>query len=318
MRKLSLVNTPTPLQFLDNLSSMLDVEIWLKRDDLTGDFMLGGNKLRKFEYVFADVLENRADTLIFVGGPQSNMIRAGIAVANRLGLRSVAAYICEPDATAALTANQLLNYFSDITIEYLGKLAVEELPAALEQLKNKLLLKGSRPYIVPLGASTPLAVRGYIDAVQEVNDQEYIKCFDAHYVAVGSAGTYAGLAVGLEKFGCSERLRGISVLAGSAQAAQLANQLISGYSEQRCTATTITDAFIGAGYGTPTIEGLAALRLLLNSEGIILDHVYTAKAFAALLQDVKTGVIPKAGRVLFWHTGGASGLFALNQPNILV
>ncbi|MFA6075183.1 MAG: pyridoxal-phosphate dependent enzyme [Negativicutes bacterium] len=317
MNKLSLVNSPTPLQFLDNLSSALDVEIWIKRDDLTGDFMLGGNKLRKFEYIFADALKNGADTLIFAGGPQSNMIRAGIALANRLGLRSVAAYMCEKPESCELTANRLLNSFSDITVEYLGKLALEELPTTLKKLKIHLQSLGRRPYVVPLGASTPLTVSGYIDAVQEVNEQEHIKCFDAHYLAVGSAGTYAGVAVGLEKHGCIDRLRGISVLATSQIAAQLINNLINSYSKHHCLDSDINDKFIGAGYGVPTSDGLTALRTLLNSEGIMLDHVYTAKTFAALLDDVKTGLIPKAGRVLFWHTGGTSGLFALNSANII-
>ncbi|MEI6285876.1 MAG: pyridoxal-phosphate dependent enzyme [Bacillota bacterium] len=316
MKKLSLINSPTPLQFLDNLSSALDVEIWIKRDDLTGDFMLGGNKLRKFEYLFADALRKKADTLIFAGGPQSNMIRAGIPLANRLGLHSVAAYMCDPD-NIQLKANNLLNSLSDITVKYLGKVSLDELPLALERLKSELQTLGKKPYIVPLGASTALTVRGYIDAVQEVNSQEYIKCFDSHYVAVGSGGTYAGLAVGLEKFGCLDRLRGISVLASNIQAAALANNFISDYSEYRCAQTDIDDSFIGRGYGIATVECMTALKTLLQSEGIMLDHVYTAKAFAAILQAIKTGVISKASRVLFWHTGGANGIFALEQMNII-
>lgn len=312
MNKLHFVNSPTPLQFLANISNILNVEVWIKRDDLTGDIMLGGNKLRKFEYLFADALAENADTVVFTGGAQSNMIRAGIPLANRSGFNSVAAYLCERGESAPV-ANMLLNSFSRHIDEYLGRLSLHELPDALEILRNKLISEGKHPYMVPLGASTPLTVRGYIDAVAETDKQKCINYYDAHYLAVGSAGTYAGLRVGLEQHSCAGRLRGVSVLANSRDAAAMANNLAGSYIAGNCVDDEITDAYIGGGYGIPTAAGLTAIKLLLNSEGILLDHVYTAKAFAALIQDAETGVIPKGGRVLFWHTGGTTGLFALTR-----
>ena len=211
LSKIALLTEPTPLQFAAQLSALLDVELWIKRDDLSGDVLTGGNKLRKFEYLFAHVRANAADTVIFTGGAQSNMIRAGITVAHQLGLNAVAAYTCTPDMVVH-NANWRINALSGVRTIYIGKLAPEDSAQALHGLADNLRTEGATPYIVPLGASIPLTLAAYIDALDELAAQQPVEYFDYQYVALGSAGTYAGLYVGMANRMLATRLRGVSVL----------------------------------------------------------------------------------------------------------
>lgn len=313
--RLELIGAPTPLEYLPRLSDHLGREIFIKRDDTT-PLAMGGNKLRKLEFLAADALREGADTLITAGAIQSNHVRQTAAVAAKLGLHCVA-LLENPIGTRAenylSNGNRLLLDLFNTQIEMCD--ALTDPAAQLDELATRIEAQGYRPYVIPVGGSNALGALGYVESALEIAQQ----CEDAVeissvVVASGSAGTHAGLAVGLEQLMPQAELIGVTV--SRAVADQLPKvvalqQAVANSLELQAKADIILwDDYFAPGYGTPNEEGMAAVKLLAQLEGILLDPVYTGKAMAGLIDGITQRRFKDEGPILFVHTGGAPALFA--------
>lgn len=313
--RLELIGAPTPLEYLPRLSDHLGREIFIKRDDTT-PLAMGGNKLRKLEFLAADALREGADTLITAGAIQSNHVRQTAAVAAKLGLHCVA-LLENPIGTRAenylSNGNRLLLDLFNTQIEMCD--ALTDPAAQLDELATRIEAQGYRPYVIPVGGSNALGALGYVESALEIAQQ----CEDAVeissvVVASGSAGTHAGLAVGLEQLMPQAELIGVTV--SRAVADQLPKvvalqQAVANSLELQAKADIILwDDYFAPGYGTPNEKGMAAVKLLAQLEGILLDPVYTGKAMAGLIDGITQKRFKDEGPILFVHTGGAPALFA--------
>jgi D-cysteine desulfhydrase len=313
--RLELLGAPTPLEHLPRLSDYLGRDIFIKRDDFT-PVAMGGNKLRKLEFLAADALREGADVLLTAGAIQSNHVRQTAAVAARLGLKCVA-LLENPIGTHAenylSNGNRLLLDLMDAEV-----IMVDALNNPAEQLAEqatRLEAQGYRPYIVPVGGSNALGALGYVECAQEIAHQsEGVVDFAAVVVASGSAGTHAGLAVGLEHLLPETELVGVTVSRQVEAQLPLVERLRQSLAEtlevQAKAPITLWDDYFAPRYGEPNDEGMAAVKLLARLEGILLDPVYTGKAMAGLLDGVSQNRFRREGPLLFIHTGGAPALFA--------
>jgi D-cysteine desulfhydrase len=315
--RLNLMPSATPLEKLERLSAWLERDIYIKRDDLT-PLALGGNKLRKLEYLAADALAQGADTLVTAGAIQSNHVRQTAALAARLGLACFA-LLENPTGTEhpdyLNNGNRLLLDLFDARVEQVENL--DNAQASLEALAARLRTGGKKPYIVPVGGSSPVGALGYVRAGLELAEQIDASGveFCAVMLASGSAGTQAGLALAL-----SERLPQLPVIGVTVsrdedqqrpkvQALAEATASLLGMPLPEAFKVHLWDEYYGPRYGEPNAGALAAIKLLAAQEGILLDPVYTGKAMAGLLDGVGRQRF-NDGPVLFLHTGGAPALFA--------
>ncbi len=314
-----LMGGATPIQHLPRLSQRVGADIYLKRDDVNG-IAAGGNKLRKLEFLIGAALAEGADTIITLGARQSNHARLTAAAAARAGLR------CElvltrsvPRFDAAYTDN------GNILLDELLGAQIHDLPAGAngaefaEARRAELAAQGHSAYIAPVGGSSPLGCLGYAVCADEIMAQsrEMGVQFDRIALANGSGGTHAGLVAGLVALGAAPSVLGFTIAAplevAHANTLDKANQTI----KLIHPALSVTDADIaidstqiGDGYGIPTDAMRAAVRLMATTEGILLDPVYSGKAFAGLLQHIADDRIRAGQKLLFIMTGGLPGLFA--------
>ncbi|HAT2179896.1 D-cysteine desulfhydrase [Raoultella ornithinolytica] len=318
--RLELIGAPTPLEYLPRLSDHLGREIFIKRDDVT-PLAMGGNKLRKLEFLAADALREGADTLITAGAIQSNHVRQTAAVAAKLGLHCVA-LLENPIGTRAenylTNGNRLLLDLFNTQVEMCDALTQPDVQ--LEELATRIEAQGYRPYVIPVGGSNALGALGYVESALEIAQQcEGAVELSSVVVASGSAGTHAGLAVGLEQ------LMPGAVLIGVTVSRKVADQLPKVVALQQAVANSLElqanaeiklwDDYFAPGYGTPNDEGMEAVKLLAQLEGILLDPVYTGKAMAGLIDGINQKRFKDEGPILFIHTGGAPALFAYH-PHI--
>ena len=318
--RLELIGAPTPLEYLPRLSDHLGREIFIKRDDVT-PLAMGGNKLRKLEFLAADALREGADTLITAGAIQSNHVRQTAAVAAKLGLHCVA-LLENPIGTRAenylTNGNRLLLDLFNTQVEMCDALTQPDVQ--LEELATRIEAQGYRPYVIPVGGSNALGALGYVESALEIAQQcEGAVELSSVVVASGSAGTHAGLAVGLEQLMPGAELIGVTV------SRKVADQLPKVVALQQAVANSLElqanaeiklwDDYFAPGYGTPNDEGMEAVKLLAQLEGILLDPVYTGKAMAGLIDGINQKRFKDEGPILFIHTGGAPSLFAYH-PHI--
>ncbi len=313
--KLELLGAPTPLEHLPRLSDYLGRDIFIKRDDFT-PVALGGNKLRKLEFLAADALRQGADVLLTAGAIQSNHVRQTAAVAARLGLKCVA-LLENPLATTASNylsnGNRLLLDLMDAEVVMVD--ALHDPAAQLEEQATRLEAQGFRPYIVPVGGSNALGALGYVECAQEMAHQiEGVVDFAAVVVASGSAGTHAGLAVGLEVLMPETELVGVTVSRKADEqrpkVVAIQQQLAASLEMTASAPITLWDEYFGPQYGMPNEEGMEAIKLLARLEGIFLDPVYTGKAMAGLIDGISQKRFRREGPIAFVHTGGSPALFA--------
>lgn len=303
--------TPTPLEYLTRLSSETGVEFWMKRDDLTGDIGLAGNKARKLEYLLGEAIAAGATHLLTTGGPQSNHARATAAAAARLGLKAV--LVLAGGDPGARAGNLLLGDLFGAEIRFLGAVTPDDQQRGLEEAAAELTLRGDRPYIIPVGGSTPLGTLGsyrcYAEIAEALPGEAWICC------ATGSGGTHAGLALGAALHGGAKQVHGFSVwqsaefMAATTERLALDAARILGH-ELASLPVHVDDGYLAPRYGQASPAGLEAIRLVARLEGILLDHVYTGKAMAGVLDYIRRGIIARGERVVFVHTGGAPALFA--------
>lgn len=313
--KIELVGAPTPIEYLPRLSDYAERDIYIKRDDLT-PLGLGGNKLRKLEFLAAEALQEGADVLVTAGAVQSNHVRQTAAVAVKLGLKCMAILenpLQEASDNYLKNGNRLLLDLLGVNVQaaQIGQSLTEQLAAQAELLQAQ----GFRPYIIPVGGSNLLGSLGYIGCAQEIAHQvEDIPDLAAVVVASGSGGTHAGLSVGLEHYLPQVPLVGVTVSRDVAQQLPVVDTLRQ--SVAKALGVTLKqplelwDDFYAPGYGYTNDSGNDALNLLAQLEGIFLDPVYTAKAMAGLLTGISTQRFAQDGPLLFIHTGGSPALFA--------
>jgi len=314
--RVSLAHLPTPLEEMPRLREALGdgPRLLVKRDDQTG-LATGGNKTRKLEFLVAEALAQGADTLVTAGGPQSNHCRQTAAAAAKIGFRCVLVLGSHPLFRSEWNGNLLLDDLLGAKVHWAGD---RDRNTALAEVADTLRATGGRPYVIPVGGSVPTGAVGYVAAVEELAVQlaERGEQVDRIVFASGSAGTHAGLLVGVKALGLDARVEGINddkvdgLLAkiqrlARATAVHLGLDL-SFFEED----FILHDAYGAPGYGVITDAEREAIRLLARTEGIIVDPVYTGRALAGLIDLVRQGVYGPDETVLFWHTGGTAGLFA--------
>ncbi|MEH6551196.1 MAG: D-cysteine desulfhydrase family protein [Pseudomonadales bacterium] len=316
--RLELAQLPTPLQRLDRLSAKLGgPSIWVKRDDLTG-CVESGNKLRKLEFVVADALAQGADTLITTGGVQSNHCRATAVVAARLGLASH--LVLRGQQPEQATGNLMLDELLGAELTYITNQQYQDsIEDIFSFIAQRYIAQGRKPYCIPTGASNGVGTWGYIAACKELKaDFESAEIEPRHIVcATGSGGTQAGLSAGSYLYDLGARVWGINVCDDADYFAKKTRQDIQQWSERYypqldCAEVDINtiDGYVGPGYGRATAEIFDTIKSVAKLEGLILDPVYTGKAFHGFIQEHQSGRFGNDGDVVFIHTGGLFGLFA--------
>ncbi len=322
--RVHLVHRPTPLEAMPNATRLLGgPSLYVKRDDCTG-LAMGGNKARQLEFYLGEAVARGATTVVITGAVQSNYVRCAAAAAAKLGLK------CEmrlEDRVKGMGAeyqgsgNVLLDGLLGATVhshpESEDDVAADR---ALEEIAARLRSEGERPYVIHLSEGyPPLGALGYVEAAQELLDQAARLDLSGGSVvlASGSAATHAGLLVGLRANGRSDiKVYGICVRRGQEAQAQRVLRCASQTAELLGCAgvvsqqdVIVTDDYLGPGYGRPTSETMDAILFAARTEGLLLDPVYTGKAFAGLIGLARRGVLDSKSAVIFLHTGGTPALF---------
>lgn len=311
IRRFRLLNFNTPVERLDRLRHAIPgaPQLWIKRDDLTG-YLGGGNKLRKLEYVLADALSRGATTIVTTGSITSNLARTTALTARRLGLKCE--LILSGGDPQAARANWRVSELLGAKMHTVA--ASHERATRMEEVARALEEQGERVYRIPLGASNEVGSFGMVSAFEELGIQqlELGEQFDAIVFATSSGGTQAGLEVGKRLFNYRHlQLLGVSaddpaqtIRENALLAVGPMLSILGAADKPVADELYVDDSFIGAGYAVPTNESQEAAKLFADTEGILLDPVYTSKAAAGLIAYCREGRFRKTDRVLFWHTGG--------------
>lgn len=308
---------PTPLYKLEKLSKKFGYELFIKRDDLTG-LAFGGNKTRKLEYLIADALYHEAKAVVTVGAAQSNHARQTAAAAKKYGLDAhLILFKPEPEE---YEGNLLLDMFIGAKVHW-----VERDNLYKEQIKILGVLRdchGRDPYFIPMGGSNEIGIWGYIDGVDELKTQLELQSQKVDYVvfASSSGGTQAGMILGKKLFNLRAELVGIEIdknMYPDKTVRQHIKNITNSAIREFDLPVSVDDDDIhliedynAAGYGVVTDLEKQAIYTMAQQEGILLDPVYTARAFGALMDLLQKGYFPKGSSILFWHTGGQPALFA--------
>ena len=307
---------PTPFYRLENISRIYNKSIWIKRDDLCG-VALGGNKVRKLEYLLADAQKQGCDTVFTTGGAQSNHAMLTAACAARLGLRCV--LILKKRGVTDRKGNLVLDDIFGAQVEFMDTDSYEDIYAEMRERCEVLASQGHKGYIIPVGGSTALGSIGYAECVRELAEQAKEAGIEISHVAsaTGSGGTTAGLVLGTSLFLPQAKATGLGVDTDPfeeivselvKEAAGLVGQLVPTDMDSRFRMIY----HVGAGYAIPNAEDTPYIEELARQEGILLDPVYTGKAWAKFLMLVKEGYFDGQEHIAFVHTGGAAALFAMD------
>ena len=297
---------PTPIQRLHNISTLLHTNVYVKRDDLTG-LGLGGNKVRKLEYLLADAKQQGAETVFTTGGAQSNHAMLTAAASGKLGMKAI--LILKQRGVTDCVGNLLLEKLMGTEVRFMDTDDYADIYNEMDRIGQE---SGRAYYKIPCGGSNALGSLGYVGCAQEIREQGIH--FDHLVCAEGSGGTMAGLALGAKLFLPGTKVHGMMVdrdafdvitPALMKEAADLLDADLDIGEED----FQLRD-LCGPGYAIPSEEGNAAVRLMAEKEGLFLDPVYTGKAFAGLIQMAREGAFLETDNVLFLHSGGAGGLFA--------
>jgi 1-aminocyclopropane-1-carboxylate deaminase/D-cysteine desulfhydrase-like pyridoxal-dependent ACC family enzyme len=302
-----LLAEPTPVHEMSALREELGggPRLLVKRDDVI-PFGFGGNKVRKLEYALVDAVDAGCDTLVTLGGIQSNHARATAAAAASLGMECVLIINGTPQERP--TANALLDQLLGAEIEYIP--SRNERAEATERVMARLRAEGRNPFFLPLGASTSTGAIGFVNAIGEMVGQGVKPDVIVH--AGSSGGTQAGLVAGAALMRLDVRIIAVSADDPADEIKAGVTRIIRGIDELADFEgeLEVDDTRVGGGYGVPTEASREAQRLAARREGLFVDHTYTAKALGALISYVREGKFTPEQTVLFWHTGGQVGLFA--------
>lgn len=317
--RIALFDAPTPIQRLERIEAALGLSgarLFVKRDDLMG-LGGGGNKLRKLEFLLGAAIDQGCDTFVTTGARQSNHARLSAAAAARMGLAAelmLTDTVPREDPSYLHNGNQLLDGLFGAKVHHLPR--GTDVLAAAQARAEVLTAEGRRPYVVGSGGSSPIGALGYVSCAREIQAQEAELGlrFSTVIVANGSHGTHAGLAAGIDD---PRRVLSFTVLAELAETERgtlaLANdtRALLGRAVLGAEDIRIDGSQRGEAYGIPTDAMLAAVRLMARAEGLLIDPVYSGKAFAGVLAGLADGTLQ--GDVLFVMTGGTPGLYAY-QP----
>ncbi|WP_294226189.1 D-cysteine desulfhydrase family protein [uncultured Shimia sp.] len=317
-----LMNGETPLVQLDQMSERLEIDLWLKRDDLTG-LGFGGNKTRQLEFYLGDALAKGADTVLITGAVQSNYVRSAAAAAAKLGLRAILQLeerVAGMGAPYYTSGNVLLAKI--LGAEHISYPEGEDeagADAALHARADEVKANGGKPYVIHLGLNhPPLGALGYVAAGMELCEQ--MDDFDAVVVPSGSGATHAGLLTGLRLCGLSAPVHGICVRRDHQQQKTRVNTVLHKLAslldiDPKLTTDAVQtwDAALAPSYGKMSASTHHALSLMARTEGIFLDPVYTAKTFAGLLDLTEKGHIQPGQKIVMLHTGGLPALFGYQE-----
>lgn len=315
MPRLRLGVYPTPFYKLENISAKYGRSIYIKRDDLCG-VALGGNKVRKLEYLLAEAKTRGCDTVFTTGGAQSNHAMLTAACAARLGMDCM--LLLKKRGVTERRGNLVLDELYGAQVRLLDTDSYDEIYAEMRRLGAELAEQGRRAYEIPVGGSTALGAVGYVNCVREFTVQAMTEDVEIGHIvsATGSGGTTAGLLLGAKLFlpgvkvtglGVDDEPFGESVPRLAAQTAELLD----------CTFPRTEDDFemvynVGAGYAVPNGADTPYIEELARTEGILLDPVYTGKAWAGMLKLLEQGYFGDEDNLVFIHTGGAAALFAMD------
>jgi L-cysteate sulfo-lyase len=309
--RFTLGHFPTPLEALPRVSRHLGgPEIWVKRDDLTA-LAGGGNKVRKLEFVVAAALAEGADTLVTLGGAQSNHCRQTAGAACKAGLRCILVLQGEPPAER--TGNVLLDYMLGADVRWSLSRSREEVMAVVVASERKA---GCHPWPIPLGASNALGAVGFAAAFEELMNQGGAS-FSRILFASSSGGTHAGLVAGAHGVRYGGEVLGISIdeelaaLQRNVASIASATARLIGSPREFAPGDIMANAdYLGGGYGVMGEPEREAIDLFARYEGLLLDPVYTARAAAGMIDLIRRRKIGKDEKILFWHTGGIPALWA--------
>lgn len=316
--RLELALAPTPLLKLDRLSRRLGVELYLKRDDLTG-LLESGNKVRKLEFLVGEALQQGADTLITCGTLQSNCCRAVSAVAARLGLRALLAI--KGERPAAYDGNLLLARLLGAEVRYCSDAEFARVGDVMEAIADEVRARGGRPYIIPESGANEVGALGYLECAVELSEQiqHGAPRFDAVVISAFSGGSQAGLLMGKQLAGLPGEIVGVPI-AGPAEPVR--DHIVRtmetairrfGFSIEVPKTVHLLDGYQGGGRAEVPDAELALIVGLAREEGVVLDPIYTAKAFRGLVDTLSRDPKALGQRVCFIHTGGLFGLFPLRE-----
>ena len=308
---------PTPLQKLENVSRQFGKNIYIKRDDMTG-VGLGGNKVRKLEFLLAEAKDKGAELIMTTGQGQSNHAMLTAACANKLGMKSC--LMLKKRGVTDNLGNQILNRILGAEIEFYDTDSYADIYAAMDEKTKAYAKQGKVAYGIPCGGSNALGALGYVECFRETMEQcdAMVIRPDRIVAVVGSGGTYAGLCAGADLFAPRVKVTGIAVDSDPfdvicADLKVHISRLLEMDKPMDGANIEIYDN-CGLGYSIPDKDDAQAVRYLARQEGIILDPVYTGKAFDKMLKLLENGTFADDETIIFLHSGGAGGVFAIDLP----
>jgi len=304
---------PTPIHKLENVSEMLGTNVWIKRDDMTG-IGLGGNKVRKLEFLLAEAKKQGAEIVYTTGGAQSNHAMLTAACALKLGMTPV--LLLKNEGVTDRKGNQLLNHIMGVEVHFLDVESYEEIYDEMDRLGEE---SGKKYYKIPCGGSNSLGSIGYVNCMKEISKQgKKLGVKFSHIVcAEGSGGTHAGVNLGAKLF--MPKAKVTAMMVASDPFEEITTEIERGTIkllelDMKLKAEDLNHLdCTGPGYAIPSEEGNKAIEIMAKNEGIFLDPVYTGKAFGGLLRMAKEGAFKPEDNVLFIYSGGAGGLFAIDM-----
>ena len=316
-KRIKLGHFPTPIEHLKNISKYLGgPNLFIKRDDCTG-LATGGNKTRKLEFLIPDAIKNKAELIVTVGAVQSNHARQTAAACALMGLKCLIILeqrLKNPPESYMKSGNVFLDKLFGAEVKVCPK--NEGVTEYSEKLIKDIKSKGTNVYFIPGGGSNPVGALGYVECLNEIIQENKKYNFSQIVHATGSAGTQAGLLAGRKYFNCDIPVTGICVRhKKDIQVDKVYTEAKNTCEKLHCNILNksdviVYDDYIGPGYGEPTEEMKEATKLLARKEAILLDPVYSGKAFAGLIGLIKNKKFTRDDNVLFIHTGGAVSLSA--------
>ena len=315
--RIKLGHFPTPIEHLKKITKYFGgPNIFIKRDDCTG-LATGGNKTRKLEFLIPDAIKNKAELIVTVGAVQSNHARQTAAACALMGLKCLIVLeqrLKDPPDAYMKSGNVFLNKLFGADIKVCPK--NEDVSEYAEKLIKDINSKGTNVYFIPGGGSNPVGALGYVECLNEIIKENKKYNFSQIVHATGSSGTQAGLLAGRKYFNCNIPITGICVRhKKDIQVDKVYTEAKKTCEKLQCkildkSDVIVYDEYIGSGYGEPTKGMIEATKLLAREEAILLDPVYSGKAFAGPIDLIKNKKFTKNDNVLFIHTGGAVSLSA--------
>jgi D-cysteine desulfhydrase family pyridoxal phosphate-dependent enzyme len=314
--RIHLCTLPTPIEKPAGLQTLVpSIDLLIKRDDVM-ELAMGGNKVRKLEFLMADARAHSSDTVITTGDLHSNHTRLTAAAARKLGMKAVLAM--KGKKPESIQGNLLLSYLLGADVRFFD-VERRELPSIMEEIKTEQEAKGHRGYVIPRGGASAHGVLGYANAVFELRNQlgDKAKQIDFIVFATGTGATQAGLLLGTKLAGMQAKVVGISAGRSESEIATDVSRLVGEAAhllEASVRLSTeeiiVNDSFTCGGYGVVTREVTDLMETVAQKEGLLVDPVYTGKGMLGLVGLTKQGYFPQGSHVLFIHTGGLPIIFS--------